>query len=57
MEIPEIFEILQMENIHRKTRLLLGDPSVSLWTGEILQMQNCQVENSYVLLSIAMVSF
>jgi hypothetical protein len=45
VEIPEILiiisEILQMENAHRKTRLLLGDPSVSLWTGEILQMQNC----------------
>jgi hypothetical protein len=25
-----IFEILQMENTHRKTKLLLGDPSVSL---------------------------
>jgi hypothetical protein len=45
VEIPEILiiisEILQMENTHRKTRLLLGDPSLSLSTGEILQMQNC----------------
>jgi hypothetical protein len=34
VEIPEILiiisEILQMENTHRKIRLLLGDPSVSL---------------------------
>jgi hypothetical protein len=38
-----------MENNHKKTKLLLGDPSVRLWTGEILQMQNCRVENSHVL--------
>jgi hypothetical protein len=25
-----IFEFLQMENAHRKTRLVLGDPSVRL---------------------------
>jgi hypothetical protein len=34
VEIPEmviiISEILQMENTHKKTRLLLGDPTVSL---------------------------
>jgi hypothetical protein len=53
VEILEILiiisEFLQMENTHKKTKLLLGDPSVSLWIGEILQMQNCRVENSYVL--------
>jgi hypothetical protein len=35
MEIPEILiiisEILQMENTHKKTKLLLGDPNVSLY--------------------------
>jgi hypothetical protein len=67
VEIPKILiiisEFLQVENTHKKTSLLLGDPSVRLWTMRfciceiaewkivmclISHMQNCLVKNTYM---------